>query len=77
MRQEEKRSQQHTVPHVFSIQLSGLCHSYCDPQPSAPRKKLRERKRRGKKKDPAMFFPSLLEMSSELPGRGMQAIPWS
>lgn len=24
-----------------------------------------------------MFFPSLLEMSSELPGRGMQAIPWS
>lgn len=24
-----------------------------------------------------MFFPGLLEMSSELPGRGMQAIPWS
>ncbi len=37
----------------------------------------KKKKRRVKKKDPAMFFPSLLEMSSELPGRGMQAIPWS
>lgn len=35
------------------------------------------KKGEGKKMDPAMFFPSLLEMSSELPGRGMQAIPWS
>lgn len=76
MRQEEKLCQQHTVPHVFSIQLSGLCHSYCDPLPNAPQKKKKKKKAR-EEKDPAMFFPSLLEMSSELPGRGMQAIPWS
>lgn len=46
--------------------------------PNSPRKNNPEREKGGgKKTDPAMFFPGLLEMSSELPGRGMRAIPWS
>lgn len=49
MRQEEKLCQQHTVPHVFSIQLSGLCHSYCDLLPNAPPKKKKKKTQRKKK----------------------------
>ncbi len=76
MKQEEKLCQQHTVLHVFSIRPSGLCHSYCDPLPNTPQKK-KKKKGEWRKRIQLMFFPSLLEMSSELPGRGMQAIPWS
>ncbi len=37
----------------------------------------KKKKKRGKRKGSSNVFPGLLEMSSELPGRGMQAIPWS
>lgn len=62
MRQEEKLCQQHTVVHVFSIQLSGLCHSYCDPQPNAPHKKKKKKpekeKGEGRKRIQQCFFPA-------------------